>query len=114
MDANLRTLRLEGATRGVLIAWGIAIAALFGHRAGGDGLDLTSKGLIYSVLTGLFLQALGWLVRILTARYERRAGLEGQLTPMALYIFELLVDSVTVFLFALATYRGILQFADST
>jgi hypothetical protein len=51
------------------------------------------------------------VIRRLTARYERSVGLEGYLSPLVIYIFELIVDAVTVFLFAWATYRGLLAFA---
>ena len=69
------------------------------------------RSVLYMLLTGLALQALLILVRTVTTRYERTLGLEGYLTPLAIYLFELMVDAVTVFLFAWATYRGLLAFA---
>jgi hypothetical protein len=44
-----------------------------------------------------------WLVR----RYERAQGMEGQLAPDARHILQLLADGVSVLLFALAVFGGI-------
>jgi hypothetical protein len=60
------------------------------------------------LLTGLGLQALLFLVQRVVAAYERRIGAEGELAPLTVYLFELLVDGGTVLLFALATFRGIM------
>jgi hypothetical protein len=57
------------------------------------------------------LQAILFFVHTFTSRYERSVGLEGYLSPLVIYIFELVVDAGTVFLFAWATYRGLLAFA---
>lgn len=110
-DSPYEKLRVGGTIRSAIIAYGIAAFTLLLAR-GGDGPTASApRQVLYMVLTGLGLQALLLAVRTLTARYERTAGLEGQLSPLAVYLFELIADGVTVFLFALATYRGILQYA---
>jgi len=60
---------------------------------------------------GVALQAALLLIRMVVTRYERSRGLEGLLSPLAIYLFELLVDAVTVALFAIATFRGIAEVA---
>ena len=50
-----------------------------------------------------------WLVR----RYERAQGMEGQLAPDARHILQLLADGVSVLLFALAVFGGIVGAAAS-
>jgi hypothetical protein len=106
------SLRLQGSIRVMIIGYGVAGLSLllFRHApvvAGGS----TSRNVLYMVLIGLALQALLFIVRTVTARYERAVGLEGYFSPLAVYVFELAVDAVTVFLFAWATYRGLLAFA---
>lgn len=103
-------LRLSGTIRSAVIAYGIGAFTLLLARDDGPTAG-APRQVLYMVLTGLGLQALLLVVRTLTARYERAAGLEVQLSPLAVYLFELIADGVTVFLFALATYRGILQYA---
>jgi hypothetical protein len=108
------SLRLNGMVRGAVIAYGIAATSLILSGSGvADRAAYSSKRLLTYLLVGLGLQALLFVVRRLTARYERAAGFEGQLSPLAVYLFELIVDAVTVFLFALATFRGFLQYSDA-
>lgn len=104
-------LRLSGTIRSAIIAYGIGAFALLVTRSGDGPTAGVPRQVLYMVLTGLGLQALLLVVRTLAARYERSAGLEGQLSPLAVYLFELIADGVTVLLFALATYRGVLQYA---
>lgn len=108
-------LRVSSTVRSAIIAYGIAATTLLLAGSGSADPDQRSPGggLIYYLLTGLALQALLLIVRRLTARYERRAGLEGHLSPFAVYLFELVADGVTVFLFALATFRGFLQYSNA-
>jgi len=108
---QFRSLRISGAVRGGIIAYGIAAYALFVPRISPapDGVTSPARDLFYILGVGLGLQALLFLVRWFVARHERRSGLEGQFMPHAVYIFELIVDAVTVLLFALATFRGIAQ-----
>lgn len=105
-------LRVSGTIRSAIIAYGIGAMTLLLARSGGsDSVATAPRQLLYMVLGGLGLQVLLLLLRKLTARYKRAAGLEGQLSPLAVFLFELIADGVTVFLFALATYRGISQYA---
>jgi hypothetical protein len=102
-------LRLQGAVRATVIGYGVAIMTVLLNRGGGESESPWSS-LFYMVASGLALQGLLYGVRVLARRYERAAGLApGYLAPLAIYILELAVDAVTVFLFALATFRGILQ-----
>ena len=106
-------LRLQGSIRAVIIGYGVAGLSLLLFRHGPVApASPMPRQLLYVLLTGLALQALLFIVRTVTARYERAAGLEGYLSPLVVYIFELIVDAVTVFLFAWATYRGLLAFAN--
>jgi len=57
------------------------------------------------LLAGIAVQAVVLLARLLAKRYA------GELAPATIAIFELIADGVTVFLFALATYQGILGHA---
>jgi hypothetical protein len=106
-------LRVGGTIRGVIISYGIGVMALLLARSKGELLTVAPRQVLYMFLTGLGLQALLVAVRALVARYERATGFQGQLSPLAIYLFELVVDASTVFLFALATYRGILQYASA-
>jgi hypothetical protein len=106
-------LRLQGSIRTVIIGYGVAGLGLLLFRHGPlPAATPVPRQVLYILLTGLALQALLFMVRTVTARYERATGLEGYLSPLVLYIFELIVDAVTVFLFAWATYRGLLAFAN--
>jgi hypothetical protein len=106
------SLRLQGSIRVMIIGYGVAGLSLLLFRQGPVTADGSlSRSVLYSLLTGLALQALLFIVRAATARYERAIGLEGHLSPLAIYVFELIVDAVTVFFFAWATYRGLLAFA---
>ena len=115
-DAQARSpyekLRVSGTIRSAIIAYGIgAMTLLLVRSGGGDSVAIAPRQVLHMVLTSLGLQALLLLIRTLTARYERAAGLEGYVSPLAAFLFELIADAVTVFLFALATYRGISQYA---
>ena len=107
-------LRLNSTIRGIVITYGIAATTLILVRSGiGDPEEYSPRRVLSYLLTGLALQALLLIVRAVAARYERSTGLEGQLSPFAVYLFELIVDAVTVFLFALATFRGLLQYSNA-
>src|SRR5262245_9291125 len=106
------TLLIQGSIRAVLLGYGLAGLSLLLSRHGPAGAATPmSRQVLYLLLSGLALQGLQLAIRTITARYERAAGLEGYLSPLVIYIFELVVDAVTVFLFAWATYRGLLAFA---
>jgi len=95
-----RELRLDSTMRGWIIGFGVVACGFFWRTSGG--------GILQMLLTGLGLQALLFLVKRAVGAYERRIGAEGELAPLAVYVFELLVDAGTVLLFALATFRGIM------
>jgi hypothetical protein len=104
-------LRVQGSYRAAFIGYGIAILTLFLSSTRAAEAASIPRQVFYMLGIGLGLQALLFAVRMLTARYERAAGLEGYLSPLAVYIFELAVDAVTVSLYAWATYRGLLAYA---
>ena len=105
-------LRVQGSYRAAFIGYGIAILTLFlSSTRATEAASSIPRQVFYMLAIGLGLQALLFAVRMLTARYERAAGLEGYLSPLAVYIFELAVDAVTVSLYAWATYRGLLAYA---
>jgi hypothetical protein len=62
------------------------------------------------IAVGLQVLVLGgnWLVR----RYERAHGMEGQIAPDARHVLQLLADGVSVLLFALAVFGGIVGAAN--
>jgi hypothetical protein len=107
----LEKLRVSGTIRGVIISYGILVTALLLARSKGELVTAAPRQVFYMFLTGLVLQVLLVGLRAAAARYERALGFERQLSPLVVFLFELVVDAVTVFLFALATYRGILQYA---
>jgi hypothetical protein len=54
-----------------------------------------------------------FLIRRLITRYDHARGHDGQTASVVMYSCELLVDGITVLLFAVATFRGIGQFASA-
>ena len=107
-------LRLGGRTRSAIIAYGIGAYTVFvPHAAGPAGS--TAANIAVEITSMLFtataLQLLVFVVRAIAAAYERVTEKELPLGPLAMYVFELLVDGATVLLFALATYRGVAQLA---
>lgn len=112
--SSYASLRFNSMFRGIVITYGIAATSFILARSGiGSAEEYSPKRALTYLLVGLALQGLLFLVRTLTERYERSAGLEGQLSPFAVYVFELIVDGATVLLFALATYRGLLQYSNA-
>jgi hypothetical protein len=109
--------RSAGALRSALITYGIGAFVYFFPRhelsIEGEPTSATPTGVLQTLLVGLFLQLLAFAIRKVVMRYERGRGLEGVLSPLAMYIFDLVVDGVTVLLFALATFRGIASFGSS-
>jgi hypothetical protein len=85
-------LRLHGAARTAIIGYGIGAYALFLPQ------PITKQML----LIGIGLQLLVLIARKIAAAYER--------SGLALFVFELVVDAITVLLFALATFRGIHEY----
>jgi hypothetical protein len=110
-------MRLAGAIRGALIAYGIGAFVYFFPRPHpgmeGEPTVTPSTGVLQAILIGLVLQMVAFAIRKIAARYERSRGLDGVVSLLMLYIFDLAVDAVTVLLFAIATFRGIGSFNDS-
>ncbi len=107
-------MRVTTRVRSAIIGYGIAAYGFLlysmGARPASEAAGETESplgALLRMVVIGLALQGLLLLVRWLVGRYERRHGLEGQVLPVAYYVFELCADAVTVLLFAIATFRGI-------
>jgi hypothetical protein len=91
-----RHLRLSSAVRAVII--GVLIAAYaFALRLPGASLALT-------LLIAAGLQVAVLILRKFVPTY---------LMPQALHVFELLVDGVTVLLFALGVFGGMLRFGSA-
>jgi hypothetical protein len=101
-------MRTADFARGVIIA---LVSVLAGYWILAPKQDaalgpLAGKRLTYiGIAVGLQLFVLGgnWLVR----RYERAHGMEGQIAPDARHVLQLLADGVSVLLFALAVFGGI-------
>jgi hypothetical protein len=108
-----RLVRLHSSFRGVLIGYGVAFFSWFFNRTLPE--DETSRdwsaGSGYMIGIGLALQLLMLLVKWLVGRYERDHGMEGMLQPQAVAIVQLLIDGITVLLFAIGTFRSIALFA---
>jgi hypothetical protein len=93
-EGEARQLRLSGPLRSALIAYGIAAFAFI--------VPESSTGSRTMLIVGIAVQLIILLVRLLAKR------LGDELAPTAIAIAELIADGVTVLLFALATYMGIL------
>jgi len=116
VKARLATdgLRTEDVVRGVLIAV-ISLVAGYWILVPAEDAALgrfEGKRLAYiGIAVALQLAVLGgnWLVR----RYERAHGMEGQLAPQARHVLQLLADGVSVLLFALAVFGGVVGAANT-
>jgi hypothetical protein len=93
---EVRQLRLSGALRSAIIAYGIAAFAFIVPQSATGSRTMLVAGIAVQVL----LLAAHWLAK----RYT------GDLAPSAVAIVELIADGVTVLLFALATYMGVLGY----
>jgi hypothetical protein len=102
---------MTGFVRGMLITYGVAAFSWLFSRTlpmeEASGSNLLSA--LQGVGIGLALQIALVIVRTIVKRYERSHGMEGQLYPQALYVFELFADGITVLLFAISTFRAILM-----
>jgi hypothetical protein len=111
VKARLATdgLRTEDVVRGVLIAV-ISLVAGYWILVPAEDAALgrfEGKRLAYiciAVALQVVVLAGNWLVR----RYERAHGMEGQIAPDARHVLQLLADGVTVLLFALAVFGGVI------
>jgi hypothetical protein len=96
-DEQARQLRLGGPARSALIAYGIAAFAFI--------VPQSSTGSRTMLIVGLVVQVVVLVARALATRHG------GEISATAIAVVELIADGVTVFLFALATYMGILGHA---
>ena len=110
MEESPQSLRVGSKVRGFIIAYGLAVFAVLVPRRNESE---TYADALVVVVIGLALQGALLLVRFLTARYERRHRMEGQLVPYAMHVAELAADGVSVFLFAVGTFRTIHSFVGS-
>ena len=96
MEESPREMRLSSAIRGVFIAALIGgYAWLFEQPA--------------ATLTVALLIAAGLQLAVIAIRHFFAADQQ----PLAIYIFEFIVDGVTVLLFALGVFGGLLSEADA-
>jgi hypothetical protein len=102
-------LRTQDVVRGLVIAlvslvagYWILVPAEDAALGRFEGKRLAYIGI--AVALQLAVLAGNWLVR----RYERAHGMEGQIAPDARHVLQLLADGVTVLLFALAVFGGVI------
>jgi hypothetical protein len=115
-DSNANSLRAADAARGVLIT---VISGVVGYfalipapKSGEGGFWITHNGLSM-LLVAIALQLAIIFGRPLLARFERAQGMDGQVSPMAIHVAQLLADGATVLLFALAIFGGMAAFNNS-
>jgi hypothetical protein len=101
-------LSVAGTVRGLIIAYGIGAYALISRNLGTQRDTVPfSESPLNLILIGLGVQALRWVVMWAVARYEKSHDIEGALSPTVMYGVDLVIDGVTVLLFAVATFRSI-------
>jgi len=104
------SLRATDAIRGVLITAIVGVVGYFAVRpapeSGQGGFALTRYGWLM-LLIGVALQLVIIFGRPLMVRFERARDMEGQISPIVIYVLQLLADGVTVLLFALAVFGGL-------
>jgi hypothetical protein len=93
-DSSAREMRLSSTARGIIIA---LLIGTYGWVFRQPAASMT-----WTLLFGAAIQ----LGVILLRRFVPPANL-----PLALNVFELIVDAATVFMFALGVYGGILKVA---
>jgi hypothetical protein len=103
------SLRLHSFLRTLLITYGVAFFSWWFSRTlpSDESSRDWSPGSVYMIAVGLGLQLLMLTVKWIVTRYERDRGMEGMLSPSAVAVVQLLIDGVTVLLFAIATFRSI-------
>ncbi len=103
-------LSIASAFRGLIIAYGIGAYALISRNLGTNPQrDTVSFGEapLGLILIGLGVQAVRWALMRAVARYEKTHDAEGVFSPTVMVGVDLVIDGVTVLLFAVATLRGI-------
>jgi hypothetical protein len=103
-------LSVTGTVRGLIIAYGIGAYALISRNLGTSSQrDTVSFGEnpLNLILIGFGVQVLRWAVMRAVARYEKTHDVKGVFSPTVMYGVDLVIDGVTVLLFAVATFRSI-------
>jgi hypothetical protein len=104
--------RIIGVIRTGLIGYGIAAYSYFvmgaGSRSQAEALGDTGASAASYLLWGVGMQ----ILLIVAHALIKRSIPDESLAAQARWIVELIADGVTVFLFALATFGGILHAAD--
>lgn len=96
MSSTASHTSMVSTIRGVLITVGVVLLAFF---------QPASQSAAYSIVIGLAMQVI-WAVALwLVRRYERNNQLQGTLQPTVVFILELLIDAISVALFADAVLR---------
>jgi hypothetical protein len=95
------------ALRGALIAYGVAFCSWWFGRTLPEDSSAASSDNLYLIAVGIGVQLAAWIAKWFAARYEREHGMSGMLTPVVASIVQLIIDGVTVMLFAIATFRSI-------
>ena len=104
------SLRVSGAVRGLIIAYGIGAYAVISQKLGPASRSESSSfsdSPLNLILIGLGVQLVRWAVMWAVGRYEKANDLEGALSPTVMYGLDLVIDGVTVLLFAVATFQSI-------
>ena len=103
-------LSVAGTVRGLIIAYGIAAYVLISRNLGPSSqrdTALFGESPLNLILIGLGVQAVRWVVMQAVARYEKTHDVEGVFSPTVMYGVDLVIDGVTVLLFAVATLRSV-------
>jgi hypothetical protein len=115
LTSKASSLSIAGTVRGFIVAYGIGAYALIQHLVAGARREIIPFGEnpLNLILIGFGLQAVRWVVLRAVGRYEKTHELEGALAPTVMVGIDLIIDGVTVLLFALATFRSITDVATS-
>jgi hypothetical protein len=107
-----QALRAADAARGILITVVIGVIGYFGlfpTPGPEQGRPFLSRTGLVMLLIGVGLQLAVLVGRRLIGKLEMAWGVDGQLSPMAVHILQLVADGLTVLVFALAVFGGISQ-----
>ena len=112
--ARFEALRLSGAVRGIIITYGVGLYSFLMGQAGAPPPASGQKpggGFLSMILLAVGLQGAVLALRWGVKRYERSHGPDESMAPVATLLSELVVDAVTVAVFAIGTFRGLAQMA---
>jgi hypothetical protein len=107
------SFEVADAARGIVITFVVAVIGYYAWlptlHPERNGPSM-SRGGVYMLLLGIGLQVAILVGKPLIGKYEKKHGLDGQISPMVVHILQLLADGLTVLLFALAVFGSIAQF----